>query len=601
MRTALSGLGKRCDRRVLLSGRVQIHQAMTLFSISCETCSARLKVRSVRALGQIIACPKCGSMLQVVPPEGWEAPTAKPAAEAPAGDDAFETAPEAAEQQALEQTAEARAGRGVLWAAVGAMVVVLLTLAGGGLWLMQGGEPLARNDGPPLPMAALPELDSAPETPATDEATSPADQDAGPSTEAPTDAEPVDGKADPEKATPAAPADQPPAPVAARSDEPKAKPASEASKDSGSPASDAEKGAAPASPVTVQTPPQAATEPAKVEPPAPRLSSQDLRSRLGTPLAGLKFNDVPLAEVLETLSQLAGVPIALDAHHVPDAGRLAAKKISADLQATTVGAAAASVTRGLGLEGVLSDGQVLLVPRGLRAGKPSKQSYDLAELTASLDETQVSELRAFLSLVAGAAPPSAREFALNIEPAQHRLVAESIARLRAARQSSPSAPAAKNAWDRSLTLNFREATPVVRILGELEQEAQATVLVDWPSLVEVGLGLDSQVSFVVHDQPLSEVFAQFASAQKLAWVRLDDNALLLTSPAAAGSFRQVRSYSLATFGPQVRDAAQLTATLRAAAPGEPPQVWLDPVSKTALVVGSAELHEQIARSQAAAQ
>ncbi|HUY93367.1 MAG TPA: DUF1559 domain-containing protein [Pirellulales bacterium] len=45
---------------------------MSLFSIHCTTCRARLKVRDAAAIGQILACPKCGSMVQVLPPEGWE-------------------------------------------------------------------------------------------------------------------------------------------------------------------------------------------------------------------------------------------------------------------------------------------------------------------------------------------------------------------------------------------------------------------------------------------------------------------------------------------------------------------------------------------------
>lgn len=47
---------------------------MELFSIQCATCHARLKVRDLAALGQILACPKCGSMVQVTPPEGWSPP-----------------------------------------------------------------------------------------------------------------------------------------------------------------------------------------------------------------------------------------------------------------------------------------------------------------------------------------------------------------------------------------------------------------------------------------------------------------------------------------------------------------------------------------------
>lgn len=47
---------------------------MVLFEITCTTCHARLKVRQKGAIGQILACPKCESMVQVAPPPGWVPP-----------------------------------------------------------------------------------------------------------------------------------------------------------------------------------------------------------------------------------------------------------------------------------------------------------------------------------------------------------------------------------------------------------------------------------------------------------------------------------------------------------------------------------------------
>ena len=55
---------------------------MELFAITCTTCRARLKVRDTAAIGQILACPKCGSMVQVLAPEGWQPPDATAAAAA---------------------------------------------------------------------------------------------------------------------------------------------------------------------------------------------------------------------------------------------------------------------------------------------------------------------------------------------------------------------------------------------------------------------------------------------------------------------------------------------------------------------------------------
>jgi hypothetical protein len=43
-----------------------------LFTIQCTTCKARLIVKDESVIGDILACPKCNSMVQVVPPVGWK-------------------------------------------------------------------------------------------------------------------------------------------------------------------------------------------------------------------------------------------------------------------------------------------------------------------------------------------------------------------------------------------------------------------------------------------------------------------------------------------------------------------------------------------------
>lgn len=46
-----------------------------LFSILCTTCKTKLRVRDQAVVGQILACPKCSSMVLVEPPPGWAPPT----------------------------------------------------------------------------------------------------------------------------------------------------------------------------------------------------------------------------------------------------------------------------------------------------------------------------------------------------------------------------------------------------------------------------------------------------------------------------------------------------------------------------------------------
>lgn len=48
---------------------------MEPFSIQCESCSSRLKVRKASAIGQILACPKCGHKIEIQPPGSGGAAT----------------------------------------------------------------------------------------------------------------------------------------------------------------------------------------------------------------------------------------------------------------------------------------------------------------------------------------------------------------------------------------------------------------------------------------------------------------------------------------------------------------------------------------------
>jgi DNA-directed RNA polymerase subunit RPC12/RpoP len=67
-----------------------------LFAIACTTCKSRLKVRDASVIGQILACPKCSSMVLVEPPPGWSPPVgtapAAPVQEKPGKPSAGESA-----------------------------------------------------------------------------------------------------------------------------------------------------------------------------------------------------------------------------------------------------------------------------------------------------------------------------------------------------------------------------------------------------------------------------------------------------------------------------------------------------------------------------
>ncbi len=66
LKTVVRGLGNRWE--IVLSKEIEP------YLIVCDSCTARLKVRNASAIGQILACPKCGSMVKVIPPDGWSPP-----------------------------------------------------------------------------------------------------------------------------------------------------------------------------------------------------------------------------------------------------------------------------------------------------------------------------------------------------------------------------------------------------------------------------------------------------------------------------------------------------------------------------------------------
>ncbi|QDU74376.1 hypothetical protein Pan97_13830 [Bremerella volcania] len=56
---------------------------MTLFRVQCPTCAARLKVTSRSLIGQIVNCPKCGSMVEIAEPDSPASPEKSKAKAAP--------------------------------------------------------------------------------------------------------------------------------------------------------------------------------------------------------------------------------------------------------------------------------------------------------------------------------------------------------------------------------------------------------------------------------------------------------------------------------------------------------------------------------------
>ena len=116
---------------------------MELFSVTCATCRRQLRVRDAAAIGRILSCPKCGSMVEVQPPEGWAPPEESESAasdiassdEVPPDETSSNESADAAlpnEQPAAHEEATTAGEplptprRGLVWAAVAVTVLVVV-------------------------------------------------------------------------------------------------------------------------------------------------------------------------------------------------------------------------------------------------------------------------------------------------------------------------------------------------------------------------------------------------------------------------------------------------------------------------------------------
>jgi DNA-directed RNA polymerase subunit RPC12/RpoP len=438
---------------------------MDLFSITCTTCKSRLKVREPAAIGQILACPKCGGMVMVKPPDGWE-PGRPPGARAPDPPPGVTAVVSLHNPDETASSANFDAVDDVLADAPPRSKTTTVTVA-------EGAPGLARPRfaGAPMPLK--------PEAPSTDahNGEGPADADFPGETNGRSSGwywvaltgsiaagialaiavviasikffsgsgqqvvqnvvAPQPVSTAPSTTPPADPADSqtPPAPIPVD-------PAEGAQETSPPGSTTVEQATAPSDPVrdstdppvlanapTPQSPFDSLLEPEKdplqapevaapatpaspVEPaddapppkpamPRPEPREIDLAARLADPLAALETDATPLADFLQVLSDLSTIPITLEPDALPIVQGSATSPIAVKLTNTTVGDALKAGLARLRLEYVPVENG--LVVRVAEPAEMAVQAYPIKDLSGG-DEAAAAELAEMIQALVD--PPS---------------------------------------------------------------------------------------------------------------------------------------------------------------------------------------------------
>jgi hypothetical protein len=598
-----------------------------IFSITCTTCRTRLAVRSEAAVGQILECPKCRSMVYIAPPPGWApaaAPAAKPPAPGPPPLDRVAAEPSMLELDLTRRTMFGEIFRRHLFmTAILSLVTLSVCLLGwlGWWWLHVGESEPAATD---RPAAAVKE-------PKNDRASSPALRSEGvsaPQTSSAATSKPA-ASSPPPATPPTTPATivPPSSPAVARAA--KADPPPSIANAAANPTKEEKQEKEEAK--------QEAKQPEIKKSPPPQV---DVATRMADPLAGIDLSDIPLVPAVDLLATLSTLPITLDADAMRQLGVSPSDRISLRLDSTTIGQALQAVAAKRGLAATVDNGQVILTLPAEYRETLRTVPYTVSDLTGD-DKKAVAE---FAKLVQRfVAPESWREAGGHgtAEPKDglltvmqsrdvHWQVLVFCEKLRNARQKplrSHDRPEqftlttrtrqARAMLARRVALNFHEPAPLGRILAFLAKATESDILIDHAALAAAETSDCVEASLTVEKQPFGTVLDGLLRPLGLAYRAIGPNAIQVTGVEAAAERLELEFYPIGSRlakedtplplgeGPGVR-AAKLVERLKSevAAPtwtdaGGSGDVYFDAPSQCLIVLQSQPVQAEIERLLAA--
>jgi hypothetical protein len=551
-----------------------------IFSIACTTCQARLAIFSETAVGQILECPKCHSLVQIAPPADWK-PAVAPALESQSGPPPLGRVAAGAATVDLDLAEPPQAGFlarkkfQIIWFAVFLMMSLLVVA----LWQWfasspgpaSGTKPTIKT--PPIETknpvkepAASGSTAAAPApkvTPAVPPAVS---KTAGTASERLVNSKSEKGVKDKkgEKSEKSV-KDEKDAKSEAKKVEEKDKQTgnektgvekkkNETEKTNGKENKNGNGGGKPTPSIEFK----------KLPPP-----QVDVAARMRAPLRELELTDTPLIRAFDLLAALGGSPITLDPDAMRQLGVGPQDRVSVKLASTTLGQALQAVAEKRGLA-VTTDGQIVITSPDAFRETPKKVRYAVADLTGD-DRAAAEQLAAMVRRFI--APESwhvdaVSQKSIAVEPGalvvtqtadMQQQVLAFCEKLRTARQKplrsreklerfsivTRTSRASKLLY-RPMTVNFHEPTPLAKILAYLADAAGCTILIDRTSLAAAETSDRVETSLTVQRNPLAATLADLLAPLGLAYRVVDDGVIQVTTREAVEERLELEFFPVAS-------------------------------------------------------
>jgi hypothetical protein len=584
-----------------------------LFKIVCTTCRARLAVRAEAAIGAILECPKCASMVHITPPEGWQPPP--PPGEASPSDMPPDLPPLDHVAQSLAVDLEPARGafvssllhhKWLFWGV--APPVLTLTVVVVLLWLSRSQpKPVAIPSASPASAVAEAIVDQ----PSIPKAADVQNVDR-PATTEPTSAPPVTAAVDSNVATPADKSSEQSASQATAAEsalvaaaEPAHSPAVKTDEPNTSPSA-AEK----ATEDTVE-----GTQSVEIKRlPLPRV---DFAVRLADTVADIQLTEMPLVAAMDVLAAMSTLPITLDPDAMEKLGVAPRDPISLHLTSVSMGKLLRAVAAQRGLAANVDNGQVLVTAPAEYRETLRKARYSVSDLTGDDKKAAVELAAAMRKLVApeswqghgGRGTIEADADALSVLQSDdgHQQVLVFCEKLRNARQkplrSRDNAQRftlvthldqAKEMLVRPVTANFRQPAPLATVLTFLAGIAKSDILVDRVALAAVDTSDRVEASLTVQKEKLGVALAELLRPLGLTYRAIGPNTLQVTTREAAEEHMDLEFYPVGAWLAKGTSGPALIEQLKTQAPAS---TWSESGGAGEIYFDSPSQHVVVLQSQ----
>jgi hypothetical protein len=327
------------------------------------------------------------------------------------------------------------------------------------------------------------------------------------------------------------------------------------------------------------------------DPPLRRIAPNqvDVPARLAAPIAAIQFRDAPLHETMNTISDLAGVPIGLEVDALRAAGVRVERPMTFVAKSVTVADALKQGLHPLGLTAREQNGSLQVLPAD--AGQTRKARYAVDDLVRSGDPPIDDLVEIVRAVVPGRAiAEDGNSFAVTAENGaiyltaheiEHDRMIELCEKLRVARgrplrtrfdanrpdprfdprrfELATRRTKALGVLAKPVTAGVGRPAPLCDVVDFLARQTGATIVVDQAALAAAGLAAETDARLVAAFEPLETSLSRLLAPLGLAFRVVDGKVLEVTTSDATLERVCIEFYALRGFAGGALAAGDLEA------------------------------------------